>query len=81
MLKYFKNKITFLTRKDNQIIFYNSKKIYNFKNFYNFQYFATQTLTNLNFYLSLKNKSLIIKKNVFNFKFKIQKFTNTKLNY
>ena len=57
-LKYFKTKLIFLTQKDNKIIFFNSQKFYNFKNFLSFQYYATQALTNLNFYLNIKNKPI-----------------------
>jgi NADH dehydrogenase/NADH:ubiquinone oxidoreductase subunit G len=78
-LKYFKNKLIFLARKDNQIIFFNSKKFYNFKNFINFQYYALQSLTYLNFYLNIKNKIIII--NTFSFKPKTKKFIGTKLKY
>ena len=81
ILKHFKNKLTFLTQKENQIIFFNSKKLYNFKNFFNFQYYATQSLINLNFYLSLKNKTFILKKSRLNFKAKTKKLINTKLKY
>ena len=78
-LKYFKNKLTFLTQKDNQTIFFNSKKFYNFKNFINFQYHATQSLTNLNFYLNIQNKTFILNKT--NFKPKTAKTINTKIKY
>lgn len=78
-LKYFKNKLTFLTQKDNQIIFFNSKKFYNFKNFINFQYYALQSLTHLNFYLNIKNKIIVL--NRFNFKPKTKKLVYTKLKY
>ena len=54
--RHFKNKLTFLNKKDNQTIFFNAKKISNFKNFISFQYYATQNLTNLNFYLNIKNQ-------------------------
>jgi hypothetical protein len=81
MLRYLKKKLTFLILKENQIIFYNFKKFYNFKNFINFQYYVTQSLTNLNFYLSVKNKALIFKKNMIYFKMKARKYITTKLKY
>ena len=81
MLKYFKNKLTFLTQKENQIIFFNSRKVCNFKNFFNFQYYAAQSLTNLNFYLTLKNKTVILTKSILSFKSKTKKLINTKLKY
>lgn len=79
ILKHFKNKLTFLTQKDNQIIFFNSKKFYNFRNFINFQYYALQSLTHLNFYLNIKNKTIVL--NPLNFKPKIKKLVSTKLKY
>jgi hypothetical protein len=81
ILKHFKNKLTFLTQKENQIIFFNSKKLYNFKIFFNFQYYVAYSLTNLNFYLSLKNKAVILKKSLLNFKLKTKKLIDTKLKY
>lgn len=79
ILKHFKNKLTFLTQKDNQIIFFNSKKFYNFKNFLNFQYYTIKSLTHLNFYFGLKNKIIVLNK--LNFKSKTKKFIATKLKY
>lgn len=78
-LKHFRNKITFLSQKNNQIIFYNCKKFYNFKNFVNFQYYAQQSLTHLSFYLNIKNKVVIF--HTFNFKRKTKKIFDTKLKY
>ena len=68
-----------LNNKENQLISFNSNKISNFKNFIYFQYFATQTLTNLNFYLNIQNKSFILNKT--KFKLKKNKIINTKLKY
>ena len=53
----------------------------NFKNFISFQYYATQNLTNLNFYLNVKNQSFILHKNIYFFKPKTIKINNTKLKY
>lgn len=78
--KHIKGNSTFLNQKDNNTIFFNSKKISNFKNFINFQFYATQSLTNLNFYLSIKNQSFIPYGNS-NFKSKTVKISNTKLKY
>lgn len=75
------NKLIFLTQKDNQIIFFNSQKFYNFKNFMMFQYYSTQILSNINFYLNIKNKSLVLNKMMLNFKGKAKKFNYTKLKY
>ena len=78
-LKYLKKKLTFLSLKENQLLSFNLKKFYNFRNYTNFQYYATQSLTNLSFYLNLKNNTLFLKKN--NFKFKTEKFIFSKLKY
>lgn len=78
--KKFKSNLQFLDEKNNQLIFYNSKKIANFKNFMYFQYLATQSLTNLNFYLNIKTKPFVITYNN-NFKQKTNKLVNTKLKY
>jgi len=79
VFKQFKLNLNCLNNKENQLINFNSNKISNFKNFMYFQYFATQSLTNLNFYLSVKNKSFII--NNIKFKPKTNKINNTKLKY
>ena len=71
--------MTFLTQKDNQIIFFNSTIFYNFKNFINFQYYASQSLTCLNFYLNIKNKA--VEFYTIHFKPKTKKFMCTKLKY
>jgi NADH dehydrogenase/NADH:ubiquinone oxidoreductase subunit G len=79
-LKKFKSNLQLLDRKNNQVIYFNSKKISNFKNYIHFQYIAIQSFTNLNFYLSIKTKPfLIAPKN--NFKSKTNKLINTKLKY
>lgn len=78
--KKFKSDLYFLNKKDNQIIYFNSKKIANFKNFIYFQYIASQSLTNLNFYLNIKSKPFIITPNN-NFKPKTNKLLNTKTKY
>jgi NADH dehydrogenase/NADH:ubiquinone oxidoreductase subunit G len=80
-LTQFKSKITFLNQKDNQIIFFNSKKINNFKTFLNFQYLATQSLTNLNFYLSIKTEPFMLNSNSAKFKTKTKKMNKTKVKY
>ena len=81
VLKHFKTNLTLLNQKDNQIIFFNSKKISNFKNFINFHYYATQTLTTMNFYLTSKTQPFIILKPISTFKPKSVKITETKLKY
>lgn len=81
--KFFKNfklDLKLLDNKNNQTIYFNSKKIVNFRNYIYFQYIATQSLTNLNFYLNIKTKPFIIASNN-NFKPKTNKLMNTKLKY
>ena len=79
ILKSWKAKITFLTKKDNKVIFFNTKKLYYFKNFINFQYYAVQNLTHLNFYFTIKNKAIAFTS--LHFKSKTKKMINTKLKY
>lgn len=67
--------------KDNKVLNYNSKKVFNFKNFINFQFYATQTLTNLNFYLNTKNQKFSIYKRFNTFKSAPIKLFDTKLKY
>ena len=80
IFKNFKSNLKFLDNKNNQTIYFNSKKIINFKNYMYFQYIATQSLTNLNFCLSIKTKPFAVSYNN-NFKSKTNKLTNTKLKY
>jgi len=79
IFKQLKINLNCLNNKENQLIFFNSNKITNFKNFVYFQYFATQSLNNLNFYLNVKNKSFTL--NNSKFKPKTVKIINTKLKY
>ena len=51
------------------------------KYYINLQFFATQTLTDLNFYLNIKNSPFIIYKNSLFFKTNITKLFNTKFKY
>lgn len=80
LFKHFQT-ITFLDNKTNQIIYFNSKKLINFKNFIYFQYQATQSLTNLNSYLSKKTQPFILNSTNQMFKSKTYKIKNTKLKY
>lgn len=79
VFKQFKMNLNCLNNKENQLISFNSNKISTFKNFIYFQYFATQSLTNMNFYLSIKNQSFIM--NNTKFKPTTVKITNTKMKY
>jgi NADH dehydrogenase/NADH:ubiquinone oxidoreductase subunit G len=73
--------LSFLNYKTNQTIFFNNKKLVNFKNFIYFQYQATQSLTNLNFYLSTKTQPFNLNNLNNIFKSKTYKIKNTKLKY
>jgi len=81
VFKHLKSNIISLNEKDNNLISYNSKKINNFRNYINFQYQATQTLTNVNFYLSFKNENFIFTNKFYNFKQNRSKIKLTKLKY
>jgi hypothetical protein len=78
-LRYCKEKITFLAKKNNDLVFFNSKKFYAFKSFLNLHFYAARSLTYLNSYLSFKNK--LINLSLFNFKRPTRKITSTKLRY
>lgn len=77
--KQFQENLNFLENKNNLLVLLNSKDLIEFKNFTYFQYQATQSLINLNFYLSLKSQPFII----LNKKFKSHKnkLFLTKLKY
>ena len=81
VFKHLSSNIAFINHKINNSISSNPKKITNFKNYINFQYQATQTLTNVNFYLSTKNESFILLYNISDFKQKRVKLKVTKLKY
>jgi NADH dehydrogenase/NADH:ubiquinone oxidoreductase subunit G len=80
-LKHFKNNLNFLNDKNNELIYFNSKKLFNFKNYTNFNYYAIQSLTNLNFYLTINTKPITFHQNFFNFKTAPKKLQNTKIKY
>jgi len=74
---------TTLTNSKDQKTFINknTNNIFNFKNFISFQFYATQTLTNLSFYLGIKNQKFNIYKKFNTFKPASIKVLNTKLKY
>lgn len=81
-IKYNKNTgIDLNNNKNGKLVLFNSENQYNFKNYINFQFFATQSLTDLNFYLNIKNSAFIIYKNALPFKTNITKLFNTKFKY
>jgi hypothetical protein len=81
LMNYFKNKLVFLNKKDNQSIFVNLKKFYNFKNYINFIYCPIKKLTYLSCLLTNKNKAFIISNSKLHFKAKVMKFKVTKIKY
>ena len=80
ILKHLKKKFVSLELKNNNLIFFNSNKIVNFKNYINFNYYATQNLVNLNFYLSIKTTPTVFT-NQSSFKPASNKFKKSKLKY
>ena len=70
-----------LNKKDNQTLFFNTNKLYNFKNYNNFQHYPVKKITNLAYYLTIKNKTFTINKFNFYFKTTSKKFIATKLKY
>lgn len=67
--------------KNKTLIHFNTKNNYNFKNFINFNYFATQSLTDINFFLNTKNNIFIILKKNKQYKYKSLKMYLTKIKY
>ncbi len=75
----FKN-LNFVTdKKLNNNLNFNCNNLFNFRNYLNFQYYATQNLTNLNFFLKTTNKPL--NKLFSPFKTPTSKIFNTKIKY
>ena len=81
MFKYLKTNLTSLNKKDNDLIFVNATRIANFKNFISFQFYATQNLTNLGFYLATKTRPFALRKKNTSYKQRQLKVLNTKMKY
>lgn len=81
LLKHLKKNFVSLDSKHNQLVFFNSNKIVNFKNFTNFHYYAAQSLTNLNFYLSINTTPVYFNSTNLQFKASKCKIKHTKLKY
>ena len=81
VFKHLKSHSLTLNIKDNQLLAFNSTKTIEFKNYVNFHYQATQTLTNVNFYLNIRNENFSLFSNTVNFKQNRIKLKNTKLKY
>ena len=80
-VKNFQSNTTLSDIKNNKILFCNSKTSFDFKNFINFQFYATKTLTNLNFYLNSQNQKFTVYKKFNRFKSFSTKLFPTKLKY
>ena len=80
LIRKFSKKLEYPDIKVKKIIFKNESH-YDFKNFINFQYHATQSITDLNFYLNVKNNPFVIFKTFFSFKVNSMKVFNTKIKY
>ena len=78
-LKNFQKKTLFLLNKDKNLISFNIDNTLNFKNYVSLHFSATQNLTNLNYYLNIKNKTFYITNKVF--KTENKKIFNNKLKY
>jgi NADH dehydrogenase/NADH:ubiquinone oxidoreductase subunit G len=81
VFKHLKSHSLTLNIKDSQLLAFNSTKTIAFKNYVHFHYQATQTLTNVNFYLNIKNENFSLFSNTLNFKQNRIKLKNTKLKY
>lgn len=80
--KFAINTIFFINNiKDKKLIFFNNKNLSNFKNLINFQFYATRSLTNLNYFLNNGNKTFIIYKKFSNFKKGSIKLFQTKIKF
>lgn len=79
--KHFKKNLISLDKKNNQLIYFNLKNLANFKNYINFQFYAVQSLNNLNFYLSIKSNPVYFNYKFLTFKPQTKKLNNTKLKY
>jgi hypothetical protein len=80
MRKFFMNfcAISEINQKNN--LFFNCKNLFNFRNYINFQYYSTQNLTSLNFFLNYNNQYFENYKNN-SFKYSSKKLFNTKIKY
>lgn len=81
LIRKFAKKLEHLNSSSNCVINFNTKSQYDFKNFMNFQFYATQSLTDLNFYLNTKNNLFVIYKKFSPFKAVSIKTFNTKIKY
>lgn len=81
IVHYFKNKLIFFNRKDNQSLFFNLKKVYDFKTYVDLNYYPIKKLTQISFLLNNKNKAFLLSNSKRHFKIKVTKLKVTKLKY
>lgn len=75
------NNINFLDQQNTKVLFFKTKNITNFRNFMNFQYYATKSLSYLNYNFNTISKSFFLYSNILNYKTKTLKISNTKVKY
>jgi hypothetical protein len=81
LMKNLKKNLVSIDQKNNFIIFFNANKLINFKNFIFFQFYAVQSLNNVNFYLTIKTNPVFFSKKHLKFRIPSKKFKNTKTKY
>jgi len=80
IIRILTKKITFLNKKENQIIFFKSN-INNFRNFTTLNYYATKSITNASYRINTNNKPFLIDKLTFTYKYQTFKMANNKMKY
>lgn len=80
-LKSLKSEFSSLNKKNNELIFFNSKKLSNFKIFINLHYLAIEKLSSTTFPLVTENKPFYSFKKYTSFRSKSLKLNNSKLKF
>jgi hypothetical protein len=70
-----------ISKLNSVVVHYSGFKLFDFKNFIGFQFYASKTLTSVNFHLIDQTQKFSIFKNYYRFKNPILKVFNTKLKY
>jgi len=70
-----------ISKLNSVVVHYSDFKLFDFKNFIGFQFYASKTLTSVNFHLIDQTQKFSIFKNYYRFKNPILKVFNTKLKY
>lgn len=68
-------------KRDNELVFFNVDEKDNLKRYMYFNFYATQSLNQINFVLAVKNRPLKLTKTFDSFKISIKKLRNTRLKY